>query len=149
MRITRWGEYGIHSSVFIANEHRKGNEVVNSADIAEALNIAVDYAQQILSRLKNGNIIQSVRGPHGGYKLALPSEKITLRDIILATEGETFEIMCEKTPLEDNCGGTVSCSLKDIWQQLHLHVDTFLTKITLADLVKRSKSNKEFVQIGK
>ena len=137
MHITQWGEYGIHFAVYLARRAADGVGMVSAADIAEAQQIDLQYAQQILQRLRKGEIVESVRGPQGGYRLAKAPENITLLDILMATEGETFEIFCDAKPLDgENCNTETSCGLRRIWSDLREHVDHFLKSYTLAALAE-------------
>ena len=136
MRITRWGEYGVHICAFLAKRQDQHPDIpVSASEIAEQVQIGSDYALQILQRLKNGSLIISTRGSKGGYCLAKDKNEITLKDILLATEGETFELMCESAPLHTQCcDSNSSCGLKGIWGKLQVHVDEFLISYTLNDL---------------
>jgi Rrf2 family transcriptional regulator, iron-sulfur cluster assembly transcription factor len=140
MRITQWGAYGIHCSVFIGCRTAHGDETVGAAEIAKSLNLTIQYAQQILYRLKQGGIIESIRGPHGGYKLARGLGDITLQDIFIAAEGDTFEIICESKPFDMALCTTETCFLKPIWKDLKKCVDSYLSQFTLRDLVIRNLS---------
>lgn len=132
MRITQWGEYGIHCITYIWERQRTNGQPVGAAEIADKQRIALDYAQQILQRLRKGGLIESVRGPHGGYKVARAANTITLRDILIAAEGDTFEVICENKPLNlDKCSGLAPCGLRTIWYDLKNHVDSFFEKFTL------------------
>lgn len=136
MHITQWGEYGVHCATFIASRQRAGAEAVPATEIAEAQNIPVDYTQQILQRLRKNSIVKSLRGPQGGYLLNRPANEITLRDILVASEGDTFEVICETKPLnEERCSPDGQCSLRPLWHGLRKHVDEFLEKYTLEDLM--------------
>jgi Rrf2 family transcriptional regulator, iron-sulfur cluster assembly transcription factor len=136
MRITQWGEYGIHCAAFIASKEKEGATAVPAADIAADQKIALDYTQQILQRLRKNNIVKSIRGPQGGYKLSRAAKDITLHDILIASEGDTFEVICETKPVHKDCcapGG--HCNLRPIWHALKQHVNSFLTKYTLDAVV--------------
>lgn len=156
MRITQWGEYGIHCAVFLAERQRAGQLAVGAQEIADAQQIAVDYAQQILQRLRRGGVIESMRGPKGGYRLARAPEELSLFDILGAAEGSTFEVICETKPLNsDRCSDDGNCHLRPIWFDLRDHVNQFLQDRTLAALLEsqqealcmRSQRDKP-VQIG-
>jgi len=151
MRITRWGEYGIHCSTYIASKVVQGVDLVSAQEIADSQAIPVDYARQILQRLKNGGIITTVRGPQGGYSLARPAAEISLVDILRAAEGETFELICETNQLDDvRCSPDGNCSLRPIWQKLRLHIDSFLGGYTLHQLLSSevTMQNTEPILIG-
>jgi Rrf2 family protein len=136
MRITQWAEYGTHCAIYLAKELKKGRVTVTAHDVAKELAIEDDYAQQILQRLRKGGIIESVRGPTGGYKLLKDPKTTTLKDLVMATEGDTFEVICEARPLGDSCSATNACSLKNVWVALKQHVETYLISITLASLAE-------------
>lgn len=162
MHITQWGEYGVHCAVFIAQRCNFDNDTgaskaVKASEIAEFQGIPTDYAQQILQRLRAGNIITSVRGPQGGYCLAKPAAEITLKDIIAASEGDTLDIICETKPItSERCGTNTCCYLKPVWFGLKEQVNKYLEKFTLAELVnsansealERKQQNNNFVQVG-
>jgi Rrf2 family iron-sulfur cluster assembly transcriptional regulator len=150
MRITQWGEYGVHCAAFIAHREAKGSGPVGAQEISHAQGIALDYAQQILQRLRKGGIIDSVRGPQGGYKLARQPQTITLRDILIASEGDTFEVICDTKPLSlERCNESAFCALRDVWTDLKAHVDSFLITHTLETLVASQYPSEEPIQIGR
>ena len=139
MRITQWGEYGIHCAVFIARKETAGATAVPAADIAADQKIALDYTQQILQRLRKNNIVKSIRGPQGGYKLSRPAKDISLKDILVASEGDTFEVICDSKPIhKDCCAPGAQCNLRAVWRALKEHVDVFLTKYSLDDIVNNT-----------
>ena len=80
MKITKWGEYGILCCVYLAQNN--GNRAVGAGEISESQSIPLQYTHQILQRLRKGGIIESLRGPHGGYRLAKSAENTTLKDIL-------------------------------------------------------------------
>ncbi len=139
MRITQWGEYGIHITFYLAWQMAEGQKVVGAADIARALRLDIQYAQQILQKLRKGQIVESIRGAQGGYSLSRAASDITLHDVLLATEGETFEIICDSKPLNSDCSAPFNtCSLKPIWRDLKEHVDSFFRKYTIETLLQVS-----------
>lgn len=135
MRITQWGEYGVHFSAMLARAAQDGRAVLGAAEVAREQGIDVQYAQQIFQRLRKGGVVESVRGPQGGYRLARPAEQITLRDILIAAEGDTFEVICEVKPLGDaRCCPSGNCALRPIWYDLKQHIDQFFDRYTLNQL---------------
>jgi len=139
MRITQWAEYGAHCLAFMAGQEQQGSATTSALQIAESQKIDLLYAQQILQRLRRGGLICSVRGPRGGYKLARRPDEITLRDILLAAEGETFELICKSKPISfDRCAPDRPCYLRNVWHNLQTHVDVYLKQITLATIIMRS-----------
>ena len=140
MRITKWGEYGIHCAVALARHAAKGKSPVRAAEIAEELSIDLDYTQQILQRLRKGDVIRSVRGPQGGYQLCRDPEQITLTHVLKAAEGETFEIICVNKPLDSlQCAPNTNCFLKPVWYELRDHIEAFLSSHTIAAMAERTQ----------
>ena len=135
MRITRWVEYGVHILAAITKEQDAGAKAVGASSIAQELGIARDYTLQVLHRLKDGGILTSSRGPRGGYTLARASEEITLKEIMHAAEGNTFEVICETKPLtSDRCLPDSACGLKAVWYDLRDHLHVFLESKSLREL---------------
>ncbi|MBP9838691.1 MAG: Rrf2 family transcriptional regulator [Proteobacteria bacterium] len=146
MRITQWGEYGIHFSLFLAKQEKKGIASVGASEIAESQGIDTRYAQQILQRLRKGNIVKSVRGPQGGYKLTKSPAEITLLDILIAAEGDSFEVICNSKPIDNHrCAPKKSCGLRGIWHNLKDLVNNFLSDYTLEKLLNISENDREFI----
>jgi Rrf2 family protein len=139
MRVTKWGECGILCALHLAKNY--GEVAIGAAEIAESQGIDLPYTQQILQRLRKGEVIESIRGPKGGYKLQRPPAKITLKDILYAVEGDTFQIICDHAPLHPEsdlphrCSTRESCGLHDVWQDLRSAIDKLLEERTLADLI--------------
>jgi Rrf2 family protein len=140
MRVTKWGECGILCALHLAKNY--GEPAIGAAEIAETQGIDLPYTQQILQRLRKGEVIESVRGPKGGYKLQRPPAEITLKDILYAVEGDTFQIICEHAPLHpendepSRCSTRQTCGLHGVWQDLRTAIDRLLEERTLEDLVK-------------
>ena len=151
MRVTKWGECGILCALHLARNY--GEPPIGAAEIAEAQGIDLPYTQQILHRLRKGDVIESVRGPKGGYKLQRPPAEISLKDILYAVEGDTFQIICDHSPLHpeidapSRCSTRESCGLHGVWQDLRTAIDHLLEERTLEDLIK-SEINPELVQLN-
>ena len=138
MRVTKWGEYGILCCLYLAYAKRENS--VGASELAEFHSIPLQYAQQILQRLRKGGIINSVRGPGGGYRLARDPEKINLKDILYATEGCTFDVICDSRSVYlDICDCPAQCALHNTWNELRDFMEKFLEKKTLASMLKTHK----------
>lgn len=151
MRVTKWGECGILCALYLAK--RYGEPAIGAAEIAETQGLDLPYTQQILQRLRKGDVIESVRGPKGGYKLQREPKEISLKDILYAVEGDTFQIICEHSPLHpevqepSRCSTQESCSLHGVWQDLRVAIDKLLEERTLEDLV-RTENGLALVQLS-
>lgn len=138
MRITKWGEYGILCSLYLAGKELAERASVSAQEISDAQGIPIQYTHQILQRLRKGDIIKSVRGPKGGFCLARPAKEVNLKQILEASEGATFEIICETAPpYGEHCGQEEHCSLSTIWRELKVKIDEVLTAKDLASLAAK------------
>lgn len=136
MRFTKWGEYGILFCVHLGREQAQ----LGAAELASVHQIPTQYAQQILHRLRKGGIIASTRGPRGGFHLAKSPDELTMKDILTAAEGTTFELICNENPLFDSCGAEAHCSVRYVWQELKAKVDEALENMTLSAIISKSGS---------
>ena len=134
MRITTWAEYGLICSLHLAR--RAGEGPITGRDIAARERLPGDYVEQILLRLRRAGIVSSVRGARGGYRLARPSEEISVRDVIAASELTTFELHCVSHPVEsERCSESHGCSIRPVWQMLQQKIDDVLESVLLSDLL--------------
>ena len=99
-------------------------------------------------------MIESARGPKGGYTLQRKPDQITLKQILYAVEGDTFQIICDHHPLHPDalhptlCATRESCGLHGVWQDLRAAIDKLLEERTLADLLKKNVLPNPLVQLG-
>lgn len=134
VRITTWAEYGLISALHLAR--RTGEGPVTGRAIAAGESLPVDYVEQILLRLRRAGIVESTRGARGGYRLARPATEITVKDVVSASELQTFDMHCTSSPLsEARCAEATSCSIRPVWALLQFKIDEVLDGIRLADLL--------------
>ena len=144
MRITTWAEYGVICALHLA--HRSEDGPVTGRDIAAQEKLPADYVEQILLRLRRAEVIKSVRGARGGYLLARPATEITIRDVIHASELETFDLHCVSHPVgEDRCSAAHNCSIRPVWLMLQRKIDDVLDSVVLADLLHDEPTVRERV----
>ena len=144
MRITTWAEYGVICALHLAK--RASATPVTGRDIAAQERLPADYVEQILLRLRRADVIKSTRGARGGYMLARPAGEISLRDVIHASELETFDVHCISHPVEvDRCSASHSCSIRPVWIMLQRKIDDVLSSVTLADLLEDEPTVRERV----
>lgn len=126
--------------MYLGRQHSVG-KAVGANEIADTQAIPMQYAQQILHRLRRGGVIKSVRGPRGGFLLAREPEMINLKEILQAAEGHTFEIVCTTDPVyAHRCTEDYACGLKVVWHDLKDAVDRLLEERTLARLLASEKT---------
>jgi len=149
MRITTWTEYSLILSIHLARRGAAGTGPVAAREIAEQERLPGDYVEQILLRLRRAGLVESVRGAKGGYYLAKEPTAITMRDIMTASEHQTFEMNCATHPVDDErCNPAGACSIRPVWQALQHRVDELLASISLADLMKHETQVQDLVAIS-
>lgn len=143
-KITQWGEYGIHVMLYVASKNHEGQKIVSALEISESQNISLNYTQQILMKLRQGGLIESERGPKGGFYVPKHPKEITLKEILKISEGDTVEVICESHPIDHKlCSKEANCYLKSVWYGLRDIVNDYLDKITLQELVDNLIQEKE------
>ena len=134
MRITTLAEYGVICALHLARRYGEGP--VTGRDIAAREKLPVDYVEQILLRLRRADIVKSTRGAHGGYALARDPQDVSVRDVIAASELQTFDLHCVTHPVEEErCSSSQNCSIRPVWMLLQQKIDAVLESVRLADLL--------------
>jgi len=106
MKLNRSTGYALLAIGHIAKN--QGDGVVRSEDIAKQCNISLEYLLKILQQLVQANVLRSKRGPQGGFRLAKPTNKITMLEIIEAVDGPlTGELNLTKQARNDRYGAKV------------------------------------------
>ena len=133
MRFTTKTEYGLVCMAFIAKKEGR----VTIKEIAAQENYPVAYIEKILQALRQAGLVASQQGNHGGYSLARPASEITLRQVIDALEGATFEIFCQPDTRTDIvCTHFCLCGIKPVWRKTEQLLDDFYDSITLEMMTK-------------
>lgn len=153
MRVTKWGECAILCAMHLAERYNE--PPIGAQDIADSQQLDLQYTQQVLQRLRKGGVIESSRGPHGGYRLSRAPAAVTMKDILHAAEGDTFEIICDYAPLhpqankEFSCSTQQGCSLHEVWRELRDAINTFLEQKTLEQLIQQDSKTTLVSGIGR
>lgn len=135
MRYTTKTEYGLICMVHIAR-HPEASWVT-IREIAQKEHYPVAYIEKILQSLRQAKLVLSHHGTQGGYELARHPSQITLKQIIEAIEGETFDVFCkEGLAQEIVCTHFCLCGVKPIWRTTKQLLDRFYDSITLEMLTK-------------
>ena len=148
MRITTLAEYGVICALHLAK--RVGEGPITGRDLAARERLPVDYVEQILLRLRRAGLVKSTRGAHGGYELGLPPAEISVRDVIAASELQTFDLHCVTHPVEqERCSASHACSIRPVWVMLQMKIDDVLERVRLADLLHEESEVRERVGLAK
>lgn len=140
MMLTTKGRYAVMAMVDIA--HHGATKPVNLASIASRQNITVPYLEQIFASLRKSGLVQSIRGPGGGYKLARGAENTHVSDIILAMEEHIKMTRCEDHSAKGCMSDNARCMTHDLWEGLSNHIYSYLRSVSLADIVSRGLTTK-------
>lgn len=130
MRLTTKGRFAVTALLDIAIQH--GSGPVSLADISERQRISLSYLEQLFSKLRQRNLVDSVRGPGGGYRLAKRPDEISVADIILAVDEPIDNTQCGG---KENCLGDSKCMTHDLWIKLNEIIFDYLSHVTLKRLV--------------
>lgn len=148
MRITTLAEYGVICALHLAK--RVGEGPITGRDIAERERLPVDYVEQILLRMRRAGIVKSTRGAHGGYALGRPAENVSVRDVIAASELQTFDLHCVTHPVEEErCSSSHTCSIRPVWMLLQQKIDDVLEGVRLSDLLHEESVVRERVGLDR
>jgi Rrf2 family iron-sulfur cluster assembly transcriptional regulator len=114
----------------LALRHQHGP--VTLAGIGARQSISLSYLEQLFGKLRRHALVQSVRGPGGGYCLARPTEKVSVADIILAVDEPLDATQCGGM---ENCQDDKRCMTHNLWARLNEKLFDYLNSVTLQDLV--------------
>lgn len=132
MRLTTKGRYAVTAMLDLALHEQDG--AVSLSDIATRQDISLSYLEQLFGRLRRAGLVNSLRGPSGGYSLAKPTADIAVADVIEAVD-ETVDTT--------RCGGSADCQNHErclthgLWDDLGKQIREFLGGVNLKDLVSR------------
>ncbi|HLE94318.1 MAG: Rrf2 family transcriptional regulator [Sulfuricaulis sp.] len=132
MKLTTKGRYAVTAMLDLALRYDKG--AVTLAEIAKRQGISLSYLEQLFAKLRRTGLVDSVRGPGGGYTLAMEPGKISVAEIIVAINESIDATRCGG---EKNCHGDETCLTHQLWEDLSIRIYEFLHGITLGDLVTK------------
>ncbi len=130
MRLTTKGRFAVTAMADLAM--CGGHSPVTMAAISERQKISLSYLEQLFGKLRRSKIVESVRGPGGGYYLARPAEKITIAEIIVAVDEPLDATSCGG---KGNCHDERQCITHELWMGLNEKIFDYLASVTLQQLV--------------
>jgi Rrf2 family iron-sulfur cluster assembly transcriptional regulator len=134
MKMSTKGRYAVMAMIDIAT-HSDG-EPVSLAEIAERQDISQEYLEQLFGKLRKQKLVESSRGPGGGYRLATPMSEIPVAKIIAAVDEELQFTRCNGDAVE-GCVKGERCNAHDLWSSLGRQMMYFLSAISLEDVVEK------------
>ncbi len=133
MRYTTKTEYGLVCLLYMAK--KMPDYVVTIKEIVQTENFSESYIEKIFQTLRGANIVTSHKGKNGGYALTRQPSEITLKVVIEALEGHTFDVYCEPETREGIvCNHFCMCGVRPIWTRTKQMLDQLYDSITLATL---------------
>jgi len=135
MRLSTKSRYGTRAVLDVAL-HAPGGPV-KLGDISERQEISRKYLGQIIGQLMAAGILESIRGPQGGYLLGRSPQEIRLGDIIRTLDGSLAPVRCVDKP--GLCNRNEKCVTREVWTKAKETMESLFDEITVADLVERQK----------
>ncbi len=137
MRFTTKTEYGLICLIYMANHAEL--HPVTIREIVKKERYSQTFTEKILQRLRGAKIVSAQHGNQGGYMLARPAAEITLREIVEALEGHTFDVFCEPDIRSHIvCNHYSACGVMPVWNRTKELLDDFYGSVTLEMLAKNS-----------
>ncbi|MDH5648628.1 MAG: Rrf2 family transcriptional regulator [Gammaproteobacteria bacterium] len=132
MKLTTKGRYAVTAMLDLGLRYGQG--AVTLADIAQRQGISLSYLEQLFAKLRRTGLVNSVRGPGGGYTLSKEPSEISVAEIILAINENIDARRCAG---KADCVGGDRCLTHELWEELSERIHEFLSGITLGDLVNQ------------
>jgi Rrf2 family iron-sulfur cluster assembly transcriptional regulator len=134
MKLTSKGRYAVTAMLDVALHADNGP--VPLTDISERQEISLSYLEQLFAKLRKHSLVNSVRGPGGGYFLGKDSFDISIRQVIAAVDESVDATRCQG---KGGCQSGSKCLTHHLWSDLSDRIESFLSEITLGELMKKAE----------
>jgi Rrf2 family iron-sulfur cluster assembly transcriptional regulator len=135
MRLTTKGRFAVTAMIDLAMQH--GSGPVTLAEISGRQRISLSYLEQLFGKLRRHQLVESVRGPGGGYRLGKDMGEVSVSEIILAVDEPIDATQCGG---KENCYDDRKCLTHDLWASLNSRIFDYLGGVTLRQLVDSEKA---------
>lgn len=132
MRLTTKGRYAVTAMLDLAIHRDQGP--ITLADISQRQGISLSYLEQLFSRLRKNGLVDSTRGPGGGYRLSRGADAISVAEVITAVDEKVDATRCKGM---QNCQDEQRCLTHELWSDLSTQIREFLGGISLAEIVEK------------
>ncbi|MGH8798696.1 MAG: Fe-S cluster assembly transcriptional regulator IscR [Casimicrobiaceae bacterium] len=132
MRLTTKGRFAVTAMIDVAMHNGRGP--VTLAAVSQRQKISLSYLEQLFGKLRRHGLVESVRGPGGGYNLAREATAVSVADIILAVDEPIDATQCGG---KENCLDDRRCMTHELWASLNTHIFSFLRSVSLEQLVRQ------------
>ena len=135
VKLSTKGRYAVMAMVDLARHAQA--KPVSLSDIAARQEISLSYLEQLFARLRRAGLVKSVRGPGGGYRLAHGAADTRVSEIILAVDEPISATRCTEMGATGCRADRSKCLTHDLWEELGNQIHTFLSSVTLLDVLER------------
>ena len=132
MRLTTKGRFAVTAMIDVAMYGGEGP--VTLAAVSARQKISLSYLEQLFGKLRRYGLVDSVRGPGGGYNLARPASSVSVADVITAVDEPIDATKCGGM---ENCDDDKRCMTHELWANLNTHIFAYLSSVTLEQLVRQ------------
>ncbi len=133
MKLTTKGRYAVTAMLDLSLHGE--DSPVSLAEISDRQDISLSYLEQLFSKLRKNELVKSMRGPGGGYRLGRAPDQVSISDIIAAVDENIDVVRCQG---EANCDkGGRRCLTHDLWMDLSKQIQNFLSDISLQEMKER------------
>ena len=139
MKLTSKGRYAVMAMADLAKNRVKKPTSLTEISLRQGISIA--YLEQLFLKLRKNNLVQSARGPAGGYVLSKPPEEIKLLSIINAVDEKIKTVKCRKESKRSCNGKSIKCITHNLWDDLEIHINKFFESNTLNDILFKEVRN--------
>ena len=143
MRLTTKGRFAVTAMIDLALHH--GSGPVTLAEISGRQKISLSYLEQLFGKLRRHQLVDSVRGPGGGYVLAKDTGQVSVAAIIQAVDEPIDATQCGG---KENCHEEQKCLTHDLWAALNDRIFDYLEGVTLRQLVDSQKAKEAAKNTG-
>ena len=138
MKLSTKSRYGLKAILDIALYSDKGT--VSISEIADRTKISVNYLEQLIPRLKKAQLVTSIRGAQGGYRLAKNAKEISVGEILRALEGDLALVNCVSEDNDNLCESAGSCVTKSVWEKVNASITDTVDNMMLSEIVEQSRN---------
>lgn len=143
MRFTTKTEYGLVCLIYMARHSELTLDPVTIKELVQAEQFSLAYTEKIMQALRGANIVRAQHGNQGGYVLQREPAQITLKEIVEALEGATFEVFCQPEVREEIiCTHFPACTIRPVWEKTKEVLDDLYGAISLEMLAKNEIESK-------
>ena len=143
MILTTKARYAVTAMLDIAY-HTEGKPI-SLPEIAVRQNISLSYLEQLFSRLKKNGLVESIKGPGGGYRLSKGADDIVISDVIQAVEENLETTACNG---KSNCHNNQQCLSHNLWEDLGTEIKNFLSDVTLQQVIAKNNNSIKEIKLS-